>query len=332
MIGETNRYNFHYNPESKNLWFICQLGLFKTTFNFKTGFSFKKYPLDKLNISELSFSIFSEGVGKNEVIWIGDQDSKLYRYLPELAINYSTTQYAALIRFISSHGERLPLNPIKIPGISIFASLLFQKKHAKLKRNVFGLEFKNPVGLAAGLDKDAIAFNQFGDLGFGFIEIGTVTPKAQPGNDQPRLFRLPENEALINRMGFNNKGVIAAANNLKKRKDKTLIIGGNIGKNKNTPIIDAVNDYIICFNELFDVVDYFVVNVSSPNTPNLRELQEKEPLQLLLNTLQTLNNKKKKPKPILLKIAPDLTNSQLDDIIDIIKKTKLAGVATQQNA
>ena len=231
-----------------------------------------------------------------------------------------------LFKFKPEIAHHLTFFLLKIPGISIFASLLFQKKHAKLKRNVFGLEFKNPVGLAAGLDKDAIAFNQFGDLGFGFIEIGTVTPKAQPGNDQPRLFRLPENEALINRMGFNNNGVIAAANNLKKRKDKTLIIGGNIGKNKNTPIIDAVNDYIICFNELFDVVDYFVVNVSSPNTPNLRELQEKEPLQLLLNTLQTLNNKKKKPKPILLKIAPDLTNSQLDDIIDIIKKTKLAGV------
>jgi dihydroorotate dehydrogenase len=176
------------------------------------------------------------------------------------------------------------------------------------------------------LDKDAVAFNELGDFGFGFIEIGTVTPKPQPGNDKPRLFRLPKNEALINRMGFNNHGVIEAAKKLKNRKDPTLIIGGNIGKNKLTPNEEAVNDYVIGFNELFDVVDYFVVNVSSPNTPNLRELQEKEPLTNLLNTLQQLNLKKTKPKPILLKIAPDLTNTQLDDIIDIVKSTNIAGV------
>ena len=176
------------------------------------------------------------------------------------------------------------------------------------------------------MDKDAVAFNELGDFGFGFIEIGTVTPKPQPGNDKPRLFRLPKNEALINRMGFNNHGVIEAAKKLKNRKDPTLIIGGNIGKNKLTPNEEAVNDYVIGFNELFDVVDYFVVNVSSPNTPNLRELQEKEPLTNLLNTLQQLNLKKTKPKPILLKIAPDLTNTQLDDIIDIVKSTNIAGV------
>lgn len=213
-----------------------------------------------------------------------------------------------------------------IPGFSHFFKKRAINEHPSLARSIFGLNFRNPIGLAAGLDKDAVAFNELGDFGFGFIEIGTVTPKSQSGNDKPRLFRLPKNEALINRMGFNNHGVIEAAKKLKHRKDPTLIIGGNIGKNKVTPNEDAVNDYVIGFNELFDVVDYFVVNVSSPNTPNLRDLQEKEPLTKLLNTLQTLNSKKIKPKPILLKIAPDLTNTQLDDIIDIVKQTNIAGV------
>lgn len=222
--------------------------------------------------------------------------------------------------------HHLTFSFLKLPTFSFIISKLYKKEHYSLKKTVFGLEFKNPVGLAAGLDKDAIAFNQLGELGFGFIEIGTVTPKAQPGNEKPRLFRLPKNEALINRMGFNNHGVIKAAQKLKNRKDKGLIIGGNIGKNKITPNEKAAEDYIICFNELFDVVDYFVVNVSSPNTPNLRDLQEKEPLTRLLNTLQDLNNLKSKPKPILLKIAPDLTNTQLDDIIDIVKQTKIAGI------
>jgi len=198
--------------------------------------------------------------------------------------------------------------------------------HPSLSRKLFGLTFKNPVGLAAGLDKNGIAFNELGNLGFGFVEIGTVTPKSQPGNEKPRLFRLPKNEALINRMGFNNDGVVAAAKRLKKRKNPSLIIGGNIGKNKLTSNESAAIDYEICFNELYEVVDYFVVNVSSPNTPNLRDLQEKIPLTNLLNSLQIINNSKQKPKPILLKIAPDLTNTQLDDIIDIVKQTKLAGV------
>lgn len=213
-----------------------------------------------------------------------------------------------------------------IPGFSAFFKKSSINVKPALSKNILGLNFRNPVGLAAGLDKDAVAFNQLGDFGFGFIEIGTVTPKPQPGNDKPRLFRLVKNEALINRMGFNNHGVVEAAKKLRNRKDKTLIIGGNIGKNKITPNEEAVNDYIICFNELFDVVDYFVVNVSSPNTPNLRDLQEKEPLMKLLNTLQNLNLKKKNPKPIFLKIAPDLTNTQLDDIIDIVKQTNIAGV------
>ncbi len=194
-----------------------------------------------------------------------------------------------------------------------------------MERELFGLKFPNPVGLGAGLDKDAKVFDELGALGFGFIEIGTLTPKAQPGNDKPRLFRLVKNEALINRMGFNNQGVEDAVKRLKNKKTN-IIIGGNIGKNKITPNEEAVKDYEICFNALFDVVDYFVVNVSSPNTPNLRELQDKEPLTKLLNTLQTLNNAKPKRKPILLKIAPDLTNTQLDDIIEIVVSTKIDGV------
>ena len=231
-----------------------------------------------------------------------------------------------LFRLNPENAHHLTFSLLKFPTFSSLTGWFYKKDHPSLKRTVFGLDFKNPVGLAAGLDKDAIAFNELGALGFGFIEIGTVTPKPQPGNDKPRLFRLPKNEALINRMGFNNHGVVEAAKRLRTRKDKHLIIGGNIGKNKITPNENAVDDYIICFNELFDVVDYFVVNVSSPNTPNLRDLQEKEPLTNLLNTLQTLNNTKKNPKPILLKIAPDLTNTQLDDIIDIVKQTRIAGV------
>jgi len=214
----------------------------------------------------------------------------------------------------------------KIPGVGTILKGIYCFEDPKLEKTLFGLHFKNPVGLAAGMDKDAKLFNEFGNLGFGFVEIGTVTPKPQPGNDKPRSFRLPKNEALINRMGFNNEGAGAAAERLKNRKDKSIIIGGNIGKNKVTPNEDAIRDYEINFNTLFDVVDYFVVNVSSPNTPNLRDLQEKEPLTKLLNRLQELNHAKTNPKPILLKIAPDLTNSQLDDIIDIVKTTKIEGV------
>lgn len=207
----------------------------------------------------------------------------------------------------------------------LITSSMFGFKHPKLKKKLFGLTFENPVGLAAGLDKDAKAFNELASLGFGFIEIGTLTPKPQPGNDKPRLFRLPKSEALINRMGFNNEGVDAAVVRLKNRK-ANVIIGGNIGKNKITSNEDAVKDYEYCFNALFDVVDYFVVNVSSPNTPNLRELQDKEPLTHLLNHLQNINNSKPQRKPLLLKIAPDLTNSQLDDIIDIVASTKIDGI------
>ncbi len=195
-----------------------------------------------------------------------------------------------------------------------------------LEREVFGLKFKNPVGLAAGFDKDGKSFKAMSALGFGFIEIGTVTPKPQGGNPQPRLFRIPQDGALINRMGFNNEGVDAMVNRLKGGRPKDVIIGGNIGKNKVTPNDEAVNDYAICFEKLFEYVDYFVVNVSSPNTPGLRELQDKAPLTHLLSHLQSLNAQKDVPKPILLKIAPDLTNEQLDDIIEIADKTRLAGV------
>lgn len=194
----------------------------------------------------------------------------------------------------------------------------------RLEREVFGIKFKNPVGLAAGFDKDAKLFNELSDLGFGFIEIGTLTPKPQPGNPPKRLFRLKQDSAIINRMGFNNGGVEKAIERLKN--NKGVLIGGNIGKNKITPNEDAVSDYIFCFEKLFPYVDYFVVNVSSPNTPNLRALQDKEPLMKLLSELQQLNFKKEKQKPILLKIAPDLTDEQLLDIIDIVKETAIAGV------
>ncbi len=196
----------------------------------------------------------------------------------------------------------------------------------RLRQDLFGLTFNNPVGLAAGFDKDAKYVNTMSHLGFGFIEIGTVTPKPQIGNPQPRLFRLPKDKALINRMGFNNEGLEATVERLKQARPKGLIIGGNIGKNKTTPNEAAEKDYELCFEALHPYVDYFVVNVSSPNTPGLRDLQDKEPLSKLLHKLQALNREKLQPKPILLKIAPDLTDAQLDDIIDIMSSTGIAGL------
>jgi dihydroorotate dehydrogenase len=231
----------------------------------------------------------------------------LFRLNPELAHHFTFTL-------------------LKVPLATRIIGLMYRKKDPALSRKVFGLTFRSPVGLAAGLDKDATAFNELGEIGFGFIEIGTVTPLPQTGNEKPRLFRLPADEALINRMGFNNQGAVAAAGRLRKRSDRSLIIGGNIGKNKNTPNENAVDDYVKCFHALYEVVDYFVVNVSSPNTPNLRELQDKEPLLRLLKTLQDENRRKPVPKPILLKISPDLSNNQLDDIIEIVTATGTAGV------
>ncbi|NDG46249.1 MAG: quinone-dependent dihydroorotate dehydrogenase [Flavobacteriia bacterium] len=211
-----------------------------------------------------------------------------------------------------------------VPGMPWFFRVLYLVKHPKLEREVFGLKFPNPVGLAAGFDKNAVLYKALSNFGFGFIEIGTITPKAQPGNPKKRLFRLKEDEAIINRMGFNNEGVEAAIKRLKS--NSKVLIGGNIGKNKTTPNEQAADDYIFCFNALFDYVDYFVVNVSSPNTPNLRALQDKAPLTHLLTTLSAINKEKQHPKPILLKIAPDLSNAQLDDIITIVSETKIDGL------
>ncbi len=215
---------------------------------------------------------------------------------------------------------------LKIPFIKY---LCIQSFCIENSYDFLGLKFRNRVGLAAGLDKNAECLEELASLGFGFIEIGTVTPRPQPGNDKPRLFRLKSDKALINRMGFNNDGVEEIAKRLKNR-PKGLIIGGNIGKNKNTPNENAVNDYAICFDKLYEVVDYFVVNVSSPNTPNLRELQDKKPLLEILNQLIFQRNawiKKDRPnKPILIKIAPDLTESQLNDIIEIVMDSGIDGI------
>ncbi|MBK0402131.1 quinone-dependent dihydroorotate dehydrogenase [Adhaeribacter sp. BT258] len=234
----------------------------------------------------------------------------LFQIDPEKVHNYSYTALRTAFR---------------LPFSAKIAENLYCINNPKLEREVFGLKFPNPVGLAAGFDKNALLVDEFSHLGFGFIEIGTVTPRPQPGNDKPRLFRLPVDQAIINRMGFNNQGAETAAHRLKYRKSN-IIIGGNIGKNKDTPNEHALRDYEKCFDALYDVVDYFVVNVSSPNTPGLRELQDKEPLMELLAAVQRKNNAKAKPKPLLLKIAPDLTDSQLDDIVEIARETKLAGI------
>lgn len=201
----------------------------------------------------------------------------------------------------------------------------FCMEHPSLEREVFGLKFKNPIGLAAGFDKDANYIDELSCLGFGFIEIGTLTPKPQDGNERPRLFRLPADAAIINRMGFNNNGVESAVHRLANR-SSSCIVGGNIGKNKTTPNQQAAEDYAESFKALFPYVDYFVVNVSSPNTPDLRSLQDKEPLHRLLMHLQNLNLSNPKPKPLLLKIAPDLNYSQLDDVLDIVEQTGLSGI------
>lgn len=234
----------------------------------------------------------------------------LFLFAPE-AIHHFTFRFLKIIHYL--------------PGVGFVLRNIYTVKSEKLKRTLFGVTFDNPVGLAAGFDKDAKLTDELASFGFGFIEIGTLTPKAQPGNEQPRLFRLPMDQALINRMGFNNGGVEEAVVRLRKRKSK-IIIGGNIGKNKVTPNEKAFEDYAICLNALQPHVDYFVVNVSSPNTPGLRELQEKEPLKQLMLHVKTLSNNSASPKPVLLKIAPDLTNSQLDDVVEVLQTTKADGV------
>jgi len=212
-----------------------------------------------------------------------------------------------------------------VPGLKELIRIIHKVQDPRLEKVVFGIRFKNPVGLAAGFDKDAKLIDALPAFGFGFIEIGTLTPKGQPGNEKPRLFRLREDGAIINRMGFNNEGVLAAVARL-KRKKVDVVVGGNIGKNKTTPNEVAFEDYNYCFEALYPFVDYFVVNVSSPNTPGLRQLQEKEPLKKLLLHVRGLSQAKEKPKPVLLKIAPDLSVEQLDDVIDVLKETKLEGV------
>ena len=231
-------------------------------------------------------------------------------------------------------GALFSMNSLKLLcSVGLFRSLInksFRPANTLPVTNSFGVEFSNPVGLGAGFDKNARYLRELQALGFGFVEIGTVTPLPQAGNEKPRLFRLPKDEALINRMGFNNDGVKVIADRLKTWRNREsgnkLIIGGNIGKNKITPNEEAWKDYDICFRELHHFVDYFVVNVSSPNTPGLRELQEKESLGKILRHLQMINNGKAIAKPILLKIAPDLTQDQIDDVIDLAMEIKLDGL------
>ncbi|HCZ37069.1 MAG TPA: dihydroorotate dehydrogenase (quinone) [Cytophagales bacterium] len=213
----------------------------------------------------------------------------------------------------------------KIPGVQAVLRSVFEIKHPQLSKTILGISFPNPVGLAAGFDKDAKLIDELATFGFGFIEIGTLTPKSQPGIEKPRLFRLPKDSGLINRMGFNNGGVHAAVARLKSRSSK-VIVGGNIGKNKITPNESAFEDYNTCFETLYPYVDYFVLNVSSPNTPGLRELQKKEPLRKLLSDVIALSKAKPTYKPILLKIAPDLNEAQLNDVVEILKETKADGV------
>lgn len=242
---------------------------------------------------------------------------------------YTSLIRPLLFKLPAEKAHHLTFNSLKalmrLPGAAPMAESRFQVNDKRLERELFGLKFSNPVGLAAGLDKNALLVDELVNFGFGFIEIGTLTPRPQAGNPLPRLFRLPADGGLINRMGFNNDGVEAAAERLRKSKHRT-IIGGNIGKNKDTANEEAEKDYKACFEALYDVVDYFVVNVSSPNTPNLRALQEREPLQRLIMSLQERNAAKAKPKPILLKIAPDLNEAQLYDIVSLTSETKLAGL------
>jgi dihydroorotate dehydrogenase len=244
-----------------------------------------------------------------------------------------------LFFFDAERAHYLSMNALRffcgIPPIRSAISAAFSPNGQSLEREQFGLTFKNPIGLGAGFDKNAAYLRELEALGFGFVEIGTVTPLPQEGNEKPRLFRLPEDKALINRMGFNNDGVKVIRKRLEEWKGKQgkshegkMIIGGNIGKNKVTPNEDAWKDYEICFNELFDVVDYFIVNVSSPNTPGLRALQDKDSLLKILGTLQQNNKQRPVQKPILLKIAPDLTEGQLQDIAALAEEIQLDGIVS----
>ena len=233
--------------------------------------------------------------------------------------------YAALkpllFRMDAERAHRLVFALLRSP-LGLLATT--QRPHipATLATDAFGLRFPHPVGLAAGLDKDAELLPVWQRLGFSFAEVGTVTPRPQAGNPKPRLFRLPADQALINRMGFNNAGVEAMARRLERR-PAGFIVGANIGKNKDTPNETAVQDYLICLRRLLPLADYYVVNVSGPKTPGLRALQGKEALYELLAELQAANHLQ---KPLLLKIAPDLEPEQLADVVEIVHKTKIAGV------
>lgn len=213
----------------------------------------------------------------------------------------------------------------KIPGFSLLVKSIYKVDSTKLNRDLFGISFKNPVGLAAGFDKNAVLFNELADFGFGFVEIGTVTPKGQEGNPKQRLFRLVEDEGIINRMGFNNLGVDEIIKNLKKNKGK-IIVGGNIGKNTNIPEEQYTQDYCEVFNKLHPHVDYFVLNVSCPNVSSHAKLGDKDYLLELISSVKKINSSKDEIRPILLKIAPDLNEGQLDEVIELVAETKLDGV------
>ncbi len=243
----------------------------------------------------------------------------MYQLLKPLFFKFDAEKVHYSVMGLLRFGYKFPF------GKSILKAL-YDSKNDGLEKTVFGLKFKNPIGLAAGFDKNGQYIDELATLGFGFVEVGTVTPRPQDGNDKPRLFRLPQDEAIINRMGFNNLGVDAMVENLKKVKTKDIIIGGNIGKNKDTPNENAIEDYAICFEKLYDYVHYFVINVSSPNTPGLRALQDKEPLTNLINALLEKRKSHTVSKPILLKIAPDLNEDQLNDIIAITNNTALDGL------
>lgn len=215
---------------------------------------------------------------------------------------------------------------LALPIVGSMVRSIYSWDHPSLEKEVLGIKFPNPVGLAAGFDKDGKYYKSMAALGFGFVEIGTVTPVGQSGNPQPRLFRLPKDQGLINRMGFNNEGVDAMVARLEKYGKKGLIVGGNIGKNKVTPNEQAIDDYEQCFHKLYHLVDYFVVNVSSPNTPDLRSLQDKEPLTRLLAHIMNLRATKERKVPVLLKIAPDLNEAQIDDVLDILESQKVDGI------
>jgi len=231
-----------------------------------------------------------------------------------------------LFLFPPEFAHQLVMRAVRLLTFRFILKIIYRVDHPSLQRSFFNLHFKNPIGLAAGFDKDGKYIKTLQALGFGFIELGTVTPLPQQGNPKPRLFRLKKDKALINRMGFNNDGVDALVKRLSTLEKKGVIIGGNIGKNKSTTNDRAFEYYEICFKKLFDWVDYFAVNVSSPNTPGLRDLQEKEPLIKILEHLMRINRGKSNPKPIFLKIAPDLTFSQLDDILEIVKVTGIQGI------